>query len=162
VSETGQQQKQGGHVNEWPEPLLSEFFLLLKRISDSLDLEQLKDLCFISEEAAKAGIYNRDDFSGIVLLNFFHQSTLITPNNLTYLTSKLQSIDRMDLCSLIDQYNGRMISPQPLPYGDPPAEDRPPPYNPEFVSGTVYCMVIIDFLYSPLFLYGLLHSMYAF
>jgi len=133
MSATGHQQQKG--FNEWPEPLLTEYYFLLKTIADSLNQEQVKSLYFISADAVKAGICNRNDFSGIVLLDFFHKNMLITPNNLTYLTSKLQSIDRVDLCSLIDQHNGRMLSPQPLPHGDPPEEDWPPPYNPEFVSG---------------------------
>ena len=133
LSATGYQQQKG--VNEWPEPLLTEFYLLLKTIADSLDQEQVKSLYFISADAVKTGICNKNDFSGIVLLDFFHKNMLIAPNNLTYLARKLQSIDRMDLCSLIDHYNGRMLSPQPVSHGNPPAEDRPPPYNPEFVSG---------------------------
>jgi len=124
-------------ANEWPELLLTEFYLLLETIANSLDREQVKSLCYTSAEVVKAGICSRNDLSGMVLLDFFHKTMLITPNNLTYLTSKLHSIDRMDLCNLIDQYNGRMISPQPLPHGDQPVEDRPPPYNPEFASGMV-------------------------
>jgi len=152
MSETGHQQQQ--RVNEWPEPLLTEYNFLLKRISNSLDVEQLKDLCFISVEAVKAGIYNRDDFSGTVLLSFFHQSMLIAPNNLTYLTNKLQSVDRVDLCSLIDQYNSKLLTPQPLPHGDPPTENRPPAYNPAFVSGIIlYTIWWFLFLYEHLFIF---------
>ena len=131
MSETSYQQQQ--RVNERPGQLLSEFHLLLKRISDSLDPEQVNSLCYVSVEAEKAGIRNREDFSGIVLLDFFHKMMLITPNNLIYLTNQLHAIDRMDLCSLIDQYNARIHS---LQRGEIPVEDRPPPYNPEFVSGT--------------------------
>ena len=148
MSETGHHQQQQ-EINQWPEPLLTKYYLLLKGIADSLDLEQVKSLCFISVEAEKAGICNRDDFSGMVLLNFFHKMMLISPNNLTYLTSKLHSIDRMDLCGLIDQYISQLLSTQPLPHGDPPADERPPPYNPEFVSGiTLYTeckFFILDF-----------------
>ena len=86
MSGTGHHQQR---VNEWPEALLSEYHLLLKRISDSLDLEQVKGLCYVSVEAEKAGICNRNDFSGIVLLDFFDKMMLITPSNLIYLARML-------------------------------------------------------------------------
>jgi len=134
-SDISRQQQQLA-TNEWPEVLPNEFCLLLTTIANSLDAEQVRSLCFISVEATKAGVCNRDDFSGMVLLDFFLKQMLIAPNDLTYLMSKLQSVDRMDMCSLIDQYNSKMLSlSQPLLPGNLPVEHRPPPYNPEFVSG---------------------------
>ena len=107
-------------------------------------------MCYISPEADSSGVRNKANFNGMVLFKFFEQRRLITADNLEYLQSHLKNISRVDLCHLIDEYtttylNGSTLAhsvqivepqshlqPHPTPTDTrPPAEARPPPFNPE-------------------------------
>ena len=88
----------------------NNYRILLRRISKSLSTEEVNDMCYISQEAQSAGVQNKINFNGTVLFKFFEQRMLITDGNLDYLRELLQSIERIDLCKLIDDYMNSYLS----------------------------------------------------
>ncbi|XP_065918503.1 uncharacterized protein [Dysidea avara] len=98
---------------------------LLRRILKSLSTEEVNELCYISQEAISAGVQNKINFSGTVLFKFFEQRMLITANNLDYLRDSLQSIDRIDLCKLIDDYTITYVNGPSLSHSEPLTQLHP-------------------------------------
>ena len=112
--------QQNTNVFDVPENQLNTYRLLLKRISSTMDLQQLRTICYLSQEAEYAGIQHRANLNGITLLNFFEQSLLISPKNLQYLRDLLHNVGRLDLCQWIDQYNMTFMRGQPVTLNKPP------------------------------------------
>jgi len=110
-----------------PEAQLNMYYQILGRISDSLSQQQVRDLCYISQEAEYAGVRHRVNLDGRMLFNFFEQQALIAPNNLEYLRALLCQIGRMDLCTFIDQYTRIYLGGQPAPLVKPAI--HAPPFN---------------------------------
>jgi len=106
-------------------PPNNNYHVLLRRISKSLSKEELR---YISQQPRSAGIQNKTNFNGTVLFKFFEHQMLITHDNLDYLRSCLQSIRRIDLCKLIDDYTNNYLNPQSphvVPHLQPYSEPHP-------------------------------------
>ena len=100
-------------------PPNNSYRILLRKISKSLTTEEVNDLCYISQEAQSAGVQNKINFNGTVLFKFFEQRMLITDGNLDYLRESLQSIERIDLCKLIDDYMNNHLSGKSSTHSEP-------------------------------------------
>jgi len=98
---------------------------LLWKVSNSLSQEQVRQLCYLSQEAEREGILHRPFLSSTMLFNFFEQQVLITPNNLEYLRQLLYQIGQMDLCALIDHYTTVWLGGQPAPLVKPTIQAPP-------------------------------------
>jgi len=97
----------------------NSYRILLRRLSKSLNSEEVNDLCYISHEVHSSGIQNKTNFNGTVLFKFFEQRMLIIDGNLDYLRELLQSIERMDLCKLIDDYMSTYLNGPFSSYSEP-------------------------------------------
>jgi len=60
---------------------------VLREVSDSLDYEQIHNLCCFSEEASLNG---RESLNATMLLHFLEQKALISPVSLEYLDLWIQ------------------------------------------------------------------------
>ena len=130
-----------------PEQRLNVYRQLLRQISNSLQLNDLQSLCFISQEAEMAGMQHRRDFNGITLFNFLENKLLISPDNLEYLGDQLYRIGRLDLHNLVEQYTRSYLNGYPLPLNRrlPVVQQQqqqqqqqyyqPPAYNPHYHQG---------------------------
>jgi len=111
--------KQSTNFFDVSDSQLSTYRVLLNRISNSLELRQVRTICYLSKEAEYAGVIHRANLSGSMLFNFFEQQVLISPKNLQYLQDMLQNVGRLDLCQWIDQYTMTFMHGQPVALNKP-------------------------------------------
>ena len=102
-----------------PEPQLNMYRQILRKISNSLSVEHVREICYLSQEAEYEGVRHRANLNGTMLFNFFEQQVLIAPNNLEYLRVRLYNIGRMDLCNFIDHYTRMYLGGQSTPLNKP-------------------------------------------
>ena len=131
-----------------PEPQLNMYRQILRKISKSLNPEQVRQLCYLSQEAEYEGVRHRANLDGTMLFNFFEQQVLIAPTNLEYLQTLLYQIGRMDLCSFVNQYTRMYLDGQPAPLNKPAASSgamysqQMQPSGMKLYSYNLYCLLL--------------------
>ena len=121
-----------------PESRLNVYRQVLRQISNLLRTEDVKNMCYTSDVAARFGLLNWTNLSGKTMLNFFEEKGRISPDNLDYLKKLLCDNGRMDLHNLIERYTRVYLGgySKPLNHWEAPVTERqlhnhqPPPFNP--------------------------------
>lgn len=141
-----QQQQTRTEFQNVPEAQLNVYRQLLRHISNSLRVDDVRNLCYSSQEAEMAGIQHRANVNGTTLFDFLEKKLLISPNNLDYLRERLYTIGRMDLQNLIEQYTRTYLGGYLVPLSgqaplvqqhvqQPQYDYERPPYNPSYHPG---------------------------
>jgi len=89
---------------------LNEYQQVLSKVCDSLDSEQIRNLCYLSEEAS---LHGRENLHVTMLLSLLEQMVFISPVSLEYIWIQLHTIGQSDLCELIEQYTRTYLDEQP-------------------------------------------------
>ena len=143
---TKHQQQARPEFRDVSEARLNVYRQVLRQISNLLTADEVQSLCYCCVEAEAAGVKHKANLTGITLFNFLEQKSLISPDNLDYLRELLNTIGRMDLQNLIEQYTRSYLGREPTPLikqdvvhqqQHMPAFNPsiPPSYNPSFHPG---------------------------